>query len=108
MKQSWLAAQPAYALFDATDRLGVSWAERPHGMVQGDWDALLAFADKFLLGKKVERRFDQFPGEAAAPQVRESVPGAVATGSQHRTRSRSRGRNPVATAPGTDFAEAMK
>jgi hypothetical protein len=61
VKQSWLAAQSPYAMFGATDRLGVNWAERPHGMVQGDWDALLAFADKFLLGKKVDRRFDQFP-----------------------------------------------
>jgi hypothetical protein len=32
-------------------------------MVVGDWDALLGFADKFLLGKKVERRFDQFPAQ---------------------------------------------
>ncbi|HLK69427.1 MAG TPA: alpha/beta hydrolase family protein [Bryobacteraceae bacterium] len=61
VKQSWLAAQPAYALFHALDRLGVSWADRPHGMVQGDWDALLAFVDKFLLGKTVDRRFDSFP-----------------------------------------------
>jgi hypothetical protein len=59
--QSWLAAMPAYALYHETDELGVSWADRPHGMVQGDWDALLAFADKFLLGKTVTRRFDQFP-----------------------------------------------
>jgi hypothetical protein len=61
VRQSWLAAQPAYALFGVTDRLGVNWTERPHGMVQGDWDALLGFADKLLLGKKLERRFDQFP-----------------------------------------------
>jgi hypothetical protein len=59
--QSWYAAMPAYALYHETDELGVSWADRPHGMVQGDWDALLAFADKFLLGKTVTRRFDQFP-----------------------------------------------
>ena len=45
----------------AADRLGVNWTDRPHGMVQGDWDALLAFADKFLLGKKLEQRFDRFP-----------------------------------------------
>src|SRR5258706_1549442 len=32
-----------------------------------------------------------------------SVPGAVATGSQHCTRPRSHGQNPVATAPGTDL-----
>jgi hypothetical protein len=30
-------------------------------MVQGDWDALLGFADKFLLGKPVDRSFDQYP-----------------------------------------------
>ena len=35
-------------------------------MVQGDWDAPLAFADKFLLEKPVERKVDQFPAEAAA------------------------------------------
>ena len=59
--QSLLAARPAYAFFHATDKLGVSWADRPHGMVKGDWDALLAFADKFLLGKPVDRTFDQYP-----------------------------------------------
>src|SRR6266478_2467603 len=32
-----------------------------------------------------------------------SVPGAVATGSQHSKRTWSRGRDPVATAPGTDL-----
>jgi hypothetical protein len=63
VRQSWLAAQPAYALFIATDRLGVSWADRPHGMVKGDWDALLAFADKYLLSENVDRRFDQFPSD---------------------------------------------
>ncbi len=61
--QSIIAARPAYAYFHATDRLGVNWADRPHGMVQGDWDALLAFADKFLLGKQVDRTFDYFPPE---------------------------------------------
>jgi hypothetical protein len=67
VKQSFLAAKPAYALFgaDVLSKLGVNWADRPHGMVQGDWDALLGFADKHLLGKPVERPFDQFPAEAA-------------------------------------------
>jgi len=59
--QSIVAARPAYAFFHATGKLGVSWADRPHGMVTGDWDALLAFADKFLLGKLVDRTFDQYP-----------------------------------------------
>lgn len=63
VRQSFLAAQPAYSFLNVPDRLGVSWADRPHGMVAGDWDALLAFADKFLLGKTVVRRFDEFPAE---------------------------------------------
>jgi hypothetical protein len=65
--QSWLGAMPAYDLFHDADRLGVNWADRPHGMMQGDWDAMLAFADKFLLGKPVTRKFDQFPTGAGAP-----------------------------------------
>jgi hypothetical protein len=65
VRQSWLAAMPAYELVAARDRLCVNWADRPHGMVQGDWDAMLAVADRFLLGRPVERRFDQFPTEPA-------------------------------------------
>jgi hypothetical protein len=68
VRQSFLAAMPAFTLLHAGDRLGVSWADRPHGMVQGDWDALLAFGDKFLLGKNVSRRFDRFPSELSAVQ----------------------------------------
>ncbi len=63
VRQSFLAAQPVFSFLKAGDRLGVSWADRPHGMAQADWDALLAFADKFLLGKSVARRFDEFPAE---------------------------------------------
>jgi len=80
VKQSWLAAKPAYALFGPdSDRLGVSWADRPHGMVQGDWDALLSFADKFLLNKQVERRFGQFPEQPTSATVN----GAEGTDSNH-------------------------
>ena len=64
VRQSFLAAKPVFELLGVPDRLGVGWADRPHGMVQGDWDALLAFADKWLLGKPVDRKFDQFPPEA--------------------------------------------
>ena len=34
VRQAFLAAQPAFALLNVKDRLGVSWADRPHGMVQ--------------------------------------------------------------------------
>ena len=64
VRQSFLVAMPAFQFLKVPDRLGVSWADRLHGMVQGDWDALLAFADKYLMGKSVSRRFDEFPKEA--------------------------------------------
>ncbi len=64
------AARPAYAFFHDADRLGISFADRPHGMVQGDWDALLAFGDKFLLGKPTTRTFDQYPA-GMGPNVTE-------------------------------------
>jgi hypothetical protein len=33
-------------------------------MIAGDWEGLLAFADKHLLAKPTDRRFDQFPPDA--------------------------------------------
>ena len=63
VKQSWVGARPAYALFGATDRLGVNYANHGHAFTEEDWSALLDFADKHLRGMKIERRFDQFPPE---------------------------------------------
>lgn len=61
VKQTFIAAQPAYALFNATDKIGVYWSDRPHGFGPNDWEGLLQFADKHLLGKHVDRVFNQFP-----------------------------------------------
>jgi Abhydrolase family len=72
--QSIHAAKPAYEFLHVGDKLGVSWADRPHGMVQGDWDALLAFGDKFLLGKPVTRSFDQYPA-GFTPGLHSAGPG---------------------------------
>ena len=58
---SLTAAKPAYDFLHASDKIGISFADRPHGMVQGDWDALLAFGDKFLMGKPTALTFDQYP-----------------------------------------------
>ena len=58
---SMVAAKPAYDFLHAGDKMGISFANRPHGMVQGDWDALLAFGDKNLLGKPTTLTFDQYP-----------------------------------------------
>ena len=61
VKQTWLHARPVYAFLGVPDKIGVYWADRPHGFGDTDWDGLLAFADKHLLGKRVSRAFDLFP-----------------------------------------------
>ena len=65
VKQSWLAAKPVYALFDATEKLGVNYADHGHTITADDWTAMLDFADKHLLGKPITRHFDQFPSDSA-------------------------------------------
>ncbi|HUR59895.1 MAG TPA: hypothetical protein VM029_19395 [Opitutaceae bacterium] len=63
VRQSMIAAKPAYALYQAEDRLGVNYAKHGHAFTAEDWTALMDFADKQWRGKKVERRFDVFPTE---------------------------------------------
>lgn len=79
VRQSLLGARPAYQLFGAADRLGVNYARHGHAFTSDDWTALLDFADKHLLGKKVDRVFDRFPSEeeldAAAAESRARTPG---------------------------------
>lgn len=64
VRQSILGAKPAYALFDATHRLGVNYAPHGHTFNADDWSALLDFADRHLGGKPITRRFDRYPTEA--------------------------------------------
>ncbi|WP_414660581.1 alpha/beta hydrolase family protein [Horticoccus sp. 23ND18S-11] len=64
VRQSILGAKPAYALFDATHRLGVNYAPHGHTFNADDWSALLDFADRHLGGKPITRRFDRFPTAA--------------------------------------------
>jgi hypothetical protein len=61
VKQTWTHARPVYAFLGVADKVGVYWSDRPHGFGDTDWDGLLAFADKHLLGKRVSRAFDLFP-----------------------------------------------
>jgi hypothetical protein len=65
VKQSWLGAQPAYALFGVTDHLGVNYANHGHAFTAEDMKALLDFADLHLRGIKTQRQFDQFPSDKA-------------------------------------------
>ncbi|MGJ5819330.1 glucuronyl esterase domain-containing protein [Paludibaculum fermentans] len=64
VRQSILAARPAYALFNAEDRLGVHYANHGHAFTAEDWTAMLDFFDKHLRGKTIDRRFDTYPTEA--------------------------------------------
>jgi hypothetical protein len=64
VRQSILAAQPAYELYGAKGRLGVNYAHHAHAFTQEDWTAMMDFANKNLRGMKVERTFDHFPTEA--------------------------------------------
>jgi Glycosyl hydrolases family 28 len=78
VKQSILAAQPAYELLKAKDHLGVNYAHHAHAFTEEDWSALLDFADKHLRGMPVAREFDRFLPETVALNVRDF--GAVGDG----------------------------
>ena len=63
VRQSILGAQPAYALFNAKERLGVNYAKHGHAFTAEDWTAMMDFFDKHLRGKQIDRQFDRFPPE---------------------------------------------
>jgi hypothetical protein len=50
------------------DRVGVNYEPHRHALTTADWTAALDFADKFLRGMKVERRFDKFPPDTEGAQ----------------------------------------
>jgi hypothetical protein len=59
--QSYLAAQPVYALLGVPDHLGINFRPGPHRLAMEDWSAILDFADQQLRGIDVKRHFDQLP-----------------------------------------------
>jgi hypothetical protein len=63
VRQSDLAAQPAYELFGVKDHLGVNYGKHGHAFTTEDWTAIMDFFDKNLLGKRIDRTFDRFPTE---------------------------------------------
>ncbi len=63
VRQSFLGAQPAYALFGASDRLGVNYASHGHAFTTDDWTAMMDFFDKNVRGRPIERTFNRFPTE---------------------------------------------
>ena len=60
VKQSILAAKPAYEFLGVPDRLGVNYAKHGHAFTEEDWNAMLDVADRHLRGLKVDRTFDRF------------------------------------------------
>jgi hypothetical protein len=64
VKQSEMAARPAFALLGVSDRLGVNYANHAHAFTAEDWTAMMDFFDKNLRGKTINRTFDRFPTEA--------------------------------------------
>jgi dienelactone hydrolase len=58
-QQSHAAAKEVYDFLGASDRIGIVFRPRGHEQNADDWNALLDFADRQFLGKKVERRFDE-------------------------------------------------
>ncbi len=63
VRQSILAAQPAYTLLGAKDRIGVNYAHHGHAFTTEDWTAMMDFFDKYSRGRKIDRAFDRFPTE---------------------------------------------
>jgi hypothetical protein len=63
VRQSFLGAQPAYALFGATDHLGVNYANHAHAFTTDDWTAMMDFFGKYLRDKPIDRTFNRFPTE---------------------------------------------
>ncbi len=76
VKQSILAARPAYALYGVSpERLGVHYSHHAHAFTTEDWTAMLNFADKYLLGKR-DFTFDYFLTE----KERDAATAAAAAG----------------------------
>jgi len=75
VRQSILAAEPAYALLGAKEHLGVNYANHGHAFTNEDWTAMMDFFDKYARGKKVDRTFDRFPTEQELDEAAAAAPG---------------------------------
>jgi hypothetical protein len=64
VRQTVRAAEPAYELFGAKGRIGVSYEPHGHTVTSGDWAALMDFFDARLRGKPTSRPFDRYPTDA--------------------------------------------
>ncbi len=58
---TYQAARVVFEWLGAGDKCGLRYREGKHAQNEEDWAALLDFADKVLLGKTVDRKFDMPP-----------------------------------------------
>jgi len=104
VKNSILAARPAYRLLGAEEQLGVNYGHHGHALTQEDWVAMLDFFDKTLRGLKVERRFDQFLPEPTPAIIKSPYNvrdfGALADGLNKDTRALQRALDTCAVSGG--------
>ncbi len=72
VQKSIEAARPVYALYGATDKLGIHYSQHPHAFTDEDWTALLDFSDKVVRGLSVTQTFDHFltPDQRTAAKAR--------------------------------------
>ena len=57
VRQTLRAAEPVYALYNATDKIGLHYSPHGHAFNAPDWSALLDFADWHLRGQKPAQSF---------------------------------------------------
>jgi hypothetical protein len=61
LRQSVAGAEPAFVLTNARNKLAVHYASHRHALADEDWEALVDFADRVLMGKPVSRVFNNYP-----------------------------------------------
>ena len=81
VRQSLRAAEPAYALYGAIDRIGLHYSPHAHALNALDWAALLDFADCQLRGQKPTQSFA--PGSPDAKPLVLDVRSLGANGDGH-------------------------
>jgi hypothetical protein len=83
------SAQEVFGYLGANDKIGIHFRPGPHDQNQEDWQALVDFADRVLLGKNVTHRFDSLAFSPAPKGYSWSAP--VISGVAHHSGSRNNG-----------------
>ncbi|MGE5610131.1 MAG: alpha/beta hydrolase family protein [Bacillota bacterium] len=73
-QQSHLAAKEVFNFLGAGDRIGIYYREGKHEHNEGDWTVLMDFADRVLLHKTVERKFDELAYPNSRPAYKWTMP----------------------------------